>query len=160
MNLRRIKILLFLIIFLLSACAGQTQVVPPTAALLQPTEGPTETPTDVPATRDPTIFAALEKSRLDPFASNIQDAVFITAMDAFLASGNILEYRIIDSEAFPTEEGKIIVQIYYSIRTTDPSWLVDGGTQVENNWITDKCDRFDFVNTVTEFQLKNRRTCN
>lgn len=168
MKIRRSIFFLFIFIFLLSACAKQEQSVPPTAALIQPTavpiesptESPTEIPTDIPATSDPLLFGALEKSRLDPLASNIQDAVFIAAMDEFISSRNILEYRIIDSEAFPDSEGKLIVQIYYSVRTTDLSWLVDGGTQVENNWITDKCNRFDFVNTETEFQLKNRRTCN
>ena len=168
MNIRRSLFSLFIFIFLLSACAKQAQPAPPTAALIQPTEAPIESPTespieiptDIPATSDPLLFGALEKSKLDPLASNIQDAIFIAAMDGFLINGNILEYRIIDSEAFPDSEGKLIVQIYYSVRTTDPSWLVDGGTQVENYWITDKCNRFDFVNTETEFQLKNRRTCN
>ena len=168
MNIRRSIFFLFVFIFLLSACAKQAQPAPPTAALIQPTEAPIETPTesptkiptDIPATSDPLLFGTLEKSKLDPLASNIQNAVFIAAMDGFLANRNILEYRIIDSEAFPDSEGKIIVQIYYNVRTTDPSWLVDGGTQADGGWITDKCNRFDFVNTETEFQLKNRRTCN
>lgn len=168
MNTRRIKLFLFAFVLLLSACGKQAQTIPPTITPAPTTELPAETPTeiateiptDIPAATDPTLFAALEKSRLDPFASKIQDAVFIAGMDAFIASRDILDYRIIESEAFPTSEGTIIVQIYYSVRTTDPSWLLDGGTQVENGWITDKCARFDFVNTQDQFQLKNRRTCN
>lgn len=168
MNIRRSRLFLFVFIFLLSACAGQEQSAPPTAALIQsteapaesPTESPTETPTEVPSNTDPSLFGALAKSEIDPLASNIQDGIFRKAMDGFIASGNIIEYRIIASEVFPSSEGGLIAEINYNVRTTDSSWLVDGGTQADNNWITDKCNRFDFVNAEAEFQLKNRRTCN
>lgn len=171
MNIHRTRIFLLGIVFLLSACAKQTQTAhpsptsaPTTAALIQPTEAPTdiatEIPTEVPSNTDPSLFGALRKSELDPLASKIQEAVFRKAMDGFISNRNIIDYRIIASEAFPSSDGTIIAQIYYNVRTTDPSWLTDGGTQSDNNWITDKCNRFDFVNTETEFQLKNRRTCN
>ena len=81
-------------------------------------------------------------------------------MDGFIASGNIIEYQIISSEVFPSSDGTLLAEIYYNVRTTDASWLVAGGTQAEDNWITNNCNRFDFVNTEIEFQLKNRRTCN
>lgn len=106
------------------------------------------------------LFGALDKSEIDPLAGRIQEAIFIKVMDGFIASGNILEYQIISSEVFPAGNGTLIAEIHYNIRTTDPSWLVDGGTLAEDNWIQNKCNRFDFVNTETEFQLKNRRTCN
>ncbi|HSG43963.1 MAG TPA: hypothetical protein VLA72_12480 [Anaerolineales bacterium] len=168
MNNRRITFISILFILILSACAKQAQPALPTAALIQPTEAPTKIPTEVPTEvpteapfdTDPSLFGALSKSEIDPFASNIQDAIFSKSMDGFIASRNIIEYRIIASEVFPSSEGGLIAEFYYNVRTTDLSWLVDGGTQSDGNWIKDKCNRFDFVNTETEFQLKNRRTCN
>jgi len=171
MNIRRAKILLFVFIFLLSACAKQVQPVLPTATPPPPTETitlstktPTEVstkfPTEVPSNTDPTLFGALAKSEINPLAAKIQEAIFAKVMDGFIANGDIIEYQILGSEVFPTSEGTLIAEITYNVRTTDSSWLVDGGTQASDNWIQNKCNRFDFVNTETEFQLKNRRTCN
>jgi len=160
------KRILFVFIFFLTACARQAPAVlpsptsaPATAALIQPTEAPTEIPTDAPSNIDPSLFGALAKSEINPLASKIHEAVFIKVMDGFIVNGNIIEYQIITSEVFQGESG-LIAEVYYNVRTTDPSWLTDGGTQADDNWINDKCNRFDFVNTETEFQLKNRRTCN
>jgi hypothetical protein len=171
MHIHRAKQLLFVFIFLLSACAKQTQPIPPTFTPPPPTETsapPTETPTEIPtetrtelpSNTDPALFGALAKSEINPLAAKIHEAIFIKVMDGFIASGNIIEYQIIGSEVFPAGDGTLIAQITYNVRTTDTSWLVDGGTQADDNWITNKCNRFDFVNTETEFQLKNRRTCN
>jgi len=179
MNINQKKCILLVFIFLLTACAKQEQApppaptsLPPTAALIQPTDQPTESPTEaptevpteipteVPPNTSPSLFRALKKSEIDPLASNIQDAIFGKAMDGFIANRNIIEYRIIASEVFPSSDGTLIAEFYYNVRTTDTSWLVDGGTQADNNWIQNKCNRFDFVNTENEFQLKNRRTCN
>lgn len=164
MNLRHVKLILLVTLLLLSACAKQAQPITPTSTPLPPTqvptEIPTEIPTEVPSNTDPSLFGALSKADINPLASNIHEAIFVKVMDGFIVNGNIIEYQIITSEVFPSGEGTLITQIYYNVRTTDPSWLVDGGTQTEDNWITDKCNRFDFVNTETEFQLKNRRTCN
>jgi ABC-type transport system substrate-binding protein len=181
MNLHRTKTILFVFIFFLSACANQAQVVPPalpstetsappTVTLPSPTETsapptqtptnvPTETATDVSSNTDPALFGALAKSEINPLASKIHEAIFIKIMDGFIANGNVIEYQIIASEVFPSETG-LIAEITYNVRTTDPSWLVDGGTPADDNWIQNKCNRFDFVNTEAEFQLKNRRTCN
>ena len=164
MNIHRAKLFLFVFILLLSACAKQTQAVPPTVTLSPPTKAPTdtptETPTEVPSNTDPSLFGALAKSEINPLAGKIHEAIFIKVMDGFIANGNILEYQIISSEVFPSSDGTLLAEIYYNVRATDASWLVDGGTQSNDNWITNKCNRFDFVNTETEFQLKNRRTCN
>ena len=166
MNIDRTKRILFVFIFFLTACAKQAPAVPPTstsapttATLIQPTEVPTEIPADVPSNTDPSLFGALSKADINPLASKIHEAVFIKVMDGFIAKGNIIEYQIITSEVFPGENG-LIAEIYYNVSTTDSSWLTDGGTQADDNWINNKCNRFDFVNTETEFQLKNRRTCN
>jgi len=179
MNIHRTNLLLIAFALIISSCAKQAQAVPPTItfppptatnvlpteALAEtstdiPTAAPTEIPTEVPSNIDPALFGALAKSEINPLAAKIQETVFAKAMDGFVVNGNIIEYQIIGSEVFPTEDGTLIAEIYYNVHTTDSSWLVDGGTQADDNWITDKCNRFDFVNTETEFQLKNRRTCN
>ena len=167
MNIRRITLYLFVFLLFLSACAGQAPTAPPTVTVPAPSETsapptvvPTEIPTDVSFNTDPSLFGALSKSEINPLASKIHEAIFTKVMDGFMASGNIIEYQIIASEVFPSGDGMLIAEIYYNVRTTDSSWLVDGGTQAEDNWINNKCNRFDFVNTETEFQLKNRRTCN
>ena len=171
MNIRRTIAFLFVSILLLSACTKGAQPPPPTATIspptetsAPPTETPTEIPTDVPtqtpSNTDPSLFGALSKAEMDPYASKVHEIIFTKAMDGFIVSGNIIEYQILSSEVFPSNDGGLITEIYYNVRTTDPSWLIDGGTQVENNWIQNKCNRFDFVNTEAEFQLKNRRTCN
>jgi hypothetical protein len=171
MNIYRTKRFLFVFIFLLSACAKQVQPVPPTFTPPPPTEisapptetpieVPTETPTSVPSNTDPSLFGALAKSEINPLAARVYEAIFIKAMDGYIANGNIIEYQITFSELFPSSDGKPIADIIYNVRTTDSSWLVDGGTQADDNWIMNKCNRFDFVNTETEFQLKNRRLCN
>lgn len=161
------RYILLAFIFILSACTRQAQSALPTATLppptetsVPPTEAPTETPTTIPSNTDPALFGALAKSEINPLAGKIHEAIFIKVMDGFIASGNILEYQILSSEVFPSSDGTLIAEIYYNVRTTDTSWLVDGGTQADDEWITNKCNRFDFVNTETEFQLKNRRTCN
>jgi hypothetical protein len=160
MNLHPTKLLLFVFIFLLSACAKQEHDALPTTTAVPPTEAPAATPLEVRSNTDPSLFGALYKSEIDPLAGKIHEAVFIKVMDGFIVSGNILDYQIIASEVFPSSDGTLIAEIIYNVLTTDDSWLLDGGTQVENNWITNKCDRFDFVNTQDQFQLKNRRTCN
>ena len=166
MNLHRTKLFLFVFILLLSSCAKQAQSVPPTIApsstetSAPPTESHTEIPTEVPSNTDPSLFGALAKSEIDPLASKIHEAIFTKVMDGFIANSNIIEYQITSSDVFPAGDGTLIAEIYYNVRTTDASWLVDGGTQADDNWIQNKCNRFDFVNTKTEFQLKNRRTCN
>jgi len=171
MNIYRTKRFLFVFIFLLSACVKQAQPISPTATVAPPTktsapptetptEIPTETPTSVPSNTDPSLFGALAKSEINPLAARVYEAIFIKVMDGFIANSTIIEYQITYSELFPSSDGKTIADIMYNVRTTDSSWLVDGGTQADDNWIMNKCNRFDFVNTETEFQLKNRRLCN
>ena len=161
----------FIIVLSLSACAGQSQSASPTSAPPPPAETaapPTETPTAIPtadptepaSSADPALFGALAKSEINPLAGRIHEAIFIKVMDGFVASDNIIAYQIVSSDVFPSSDGGLIAEIYYNVRTTDPSWLAEGGVQAEDYWITNKCSRFDFVNTETEFQLKNRRTCN
>ncbi|HAV78603.1 MAG TPA: hypothetical protein DCX53_14740 [Anaerolineae bacterium] len=163
MSINRTKCILFIFIIFLTACAKQAQAVQQTstsAPQITAFNQPTDIPTDIPSNTDPSLFGVLAKAEIDPMASKIQEAVFIKVMDGFAINGNIIEYQIIATEVFPSSDGSLIAEIYYNVRTTDSSWLVDGGTQSDNNWIKNKCNRFDFVNTEAEFQLKNRRTCN
>ena len=166
MHIHRTKLFLFAVL-LLSACTKQARstspavtIPPPTTTVIIPTEAPTESPTEIPSDTDPALFGVISKTEINPLAGNIQEIIFNKVMDGFIASGNIFEYQLLSSEFFPSSDGTLIAEINYNVRTSDSSWLVDGGTQVDNNWINNKCNRFDFVNTETEFQLKNRRTCN
>lgn len=167
MNIHRAKYLLFVFIFLLSACARQAQTIPATVTLPSPTEtitAPTETPTETPVplpTQDPLLFGAISQGEIQAFSLEpIANAIFSKTMDGYIATGNIIEYQVMRVTVFPAGDGTFFAELTYNVRTTDTSWLIDGGTQASDNWINDKCNRFDFVTTETEFQLKNRRTCN
>jgi hypothetical protein len=162
------RIILFIVIFLLSACGSQPQLVPtstsapPTARIIPPTETPTTIPiTDTPApTQDPTLFGAIGVDEAQGFAlESFANAVFTKTMESLKASGAIQEYQTLRVAIFPGSGG-LISEITFNVRTTDPSWLADGGAQADDNWINDKCYRFDFVTTETEYQLKNKRLCN
>jgi hypothetical protein len=172
MNIKYAKQLV-LVFILLSACSKQTQAVAPTATLLPPTatsvptEAPTATPTEVPTetpipapTQDPLIFGAILQSDIQAFSLEpVASAIFSKTMDGFIPSGIVTEYQVTHVTIFPGSGG-LLAEIYFNVRSANAMWLEDGGTQAADNWINDKCNRFDFVTTDTEFQLKNRRTCN
>lgn len=163
MNLRRTQLLLLPFILLLSACAQPVETIPQTAALPSPTEAiaPTESPTEVPANADPALFGAIPQSEIQVYSLEpVANAIFTRVMDALVANGDILEYQVTRVTIFPAGDGSLYAEIIFNVRTTDPSWLTDGGTQSADDWIQDKCSRFDFVTTETEFQLRNKRTCN
>jgi hypothetical protein len=170
MNGKRLTTLFVIII--VSACVKQAQSIPPTAALSSPTKTsalltetpaqvPTETPTETLLVTDPALFGAITQGEIQAFSLEpIANVIFNKVMDGFIADGNILDYHVTRVTIFPTGDGALLAEITYNVRTTDVSWLADGGTQAGDDWINDKCNRFDFVTTETEFQLKNRRTCN
>lgn len=168
MNLHPAKLTLLAFILLLSACTQPAETVSPTAALPPTAEAhiPTtvateETPTDVPAATDPALFGAIAQSEIQAYSLEpIANAIFNKVMDAFTANGDILEYQVTRVAVFPAGDGSLYAEITFNVRTADPSWLADDGTQSADDWIQNKCSRFDFVTTETEFQLKNKRTCN
>jgi len=164
MNIRRAKHSLFVFIFLLPACTQQAQVAPPTVTLPPPTKAnspPIEEPTEATSGTDPALFGAISQTEIQAFSLEpVANAIFSKVMDGFAANGNIVEYTVKRVTVFPTDDGSLYAEITYNVRTTDSSWLVDGGIQTESDWIQNKCNRFDIVTTETEFQLKNRRTCN
>jgi hypothetical protein len=160
---------LFVLCFL-TGCGSQTQVVPSnippaseTATDFLATETPTIlpfTPTTTDPTADPTIFGAILQTDIQAFTLEpVANAVFNKTMDGFIADGRIQEYKVNGVTIFPGSGG-LLSEISFNIRTTDLTWLESDGAQAADNWITGKCYRFDFVTTETEFQLKNRRTCN
>jgi hypothetical protein len=153
--------LFLLCVILLFACTKQAQPIPPTTTSAPPIEAPPETPTEVPSNTDPTLFGAITQTEIQAYSLEpVASAIFNKVMDAFIANGDILEYQVTRVTIFPAGDGSLYAEITYNVRTTDIIWLEDGGAQAEDNWINDKCNRFDFVTTEAEFQLKNRRTCN
>ncbi len=159
-----------LIALLLAGCAKQAQTISPTSTAIAPTMTmalPTETPTEIPftptspaPTADPTIFGAIGTNEIQTFAlESVANAIFKKTFDGFVADGRIQEYQVTRVSVFPGNSG-LVSEIIFNVRTTDPTWLEDGGTPAADNWINEKCYRFDFFTTETDFQLKNRRTCN
>jgi hypothetical protein len=168
MNFHRKQVLLLAVILSLSACAKQTLAFPPTATLPPPTETsapptethlpPTETPIPAP-TQDPAVFGAIGTGEIQAFALEpVANAIFSKVMDGFVAGGTVQAYQVTSVTIFPGGNG-LLAEVIYNVRTADPAWLADGGTQADNNWINDNCSRFDFFTTETEYQLKNRRLC-
>lgn len=138
---------------LLSACSWQAQAVPSTATLPPPAA--------TPLPQDAALFGAILQGEIQAYSLEpVASAIFNKAMDVFIENGDILEYQVTSVTIFPAGNGSLYAEITYDVRTTDPAWLADNDTQADDNWINDKCNRFDFVTTETEFQLKNRRTCN
>jgi hypothetical protein len=159
-------------LLLVCACAQQPQIASPevdlpvpsaTAIPVTPTIEITTTPTDLPteiATTDPSLFGAIAQSEIQAYSLEpVAEAVFVKVMDEYIASKKIDEYEITGITVFPSSDGTLYAEISFNVRTTDPMWLEDGGTQANDNWINNKCNRFDFVTTETEFQLKNQRLC-
>ena len=164
----KIKYLFLIGLFILYGCGSQAEPpsptsAPATATIILPTETQTAVPiTETPAlTQDPLLFGAILQTEIQAFSLEpFANAIFTKTMDGYIASDNILEYQVTRVTVFPAGDGTFFAELTYNVRTTDTSWLVDGGTQATDNWIQDKCNRFDFVTTETEFQLKNRRLCN
>ena len=180
MNFHHSKLFLLILALLLSACTEPAQPIspsitfaPPARAISPPTSteipkdtpipAPTEIPTDTPTpapTQDPTIFGAISQDDMQAFLLEpIVIAIFTKVMDGFIANGNIIEYRVTSVTVFPSSSGDVLAEVIYNVRTTDTSWLLDGGAQAHDDWINNNCSRFDFLSTETEFQLKNRRLC-
>jgi len=166
---------LLVVIFFLAGCAKQAQTTAtpiatsvPATATLSPTETripetatpfpPTETSIPVP-TLDPTVFGAIGTNEIQAFVlESVVSAIFNKTLDGFVADGSIQEYQIISVTVFPGGDG-LLAEAIYSVRTTDPIWLADGGAQLADGWIANNCSRFDFFTTNTEYQLKNKRLC-
>lgn len=173
--MKKIRSTLLVVIFFLAGCGKQAQAtvapvatsIPATAALV-PTETripdtatplpPTETPIPVP-TQDPAVFGAIGTNEIQGFVlESVVSAIFNKTLDGFVANGSVQEYQIISVTVFPGGDG-LLAEVIYSIKSTDPIWLADGGIQLADGWISNGCSRFDFFTTETEYQLKNKRLC-
>jgi len=165
--MKKIRITLLIAIFLLSACGKQVpEVLPsvtsiPATELLLPTATPlppTDTPIPAP-TQDPTVFGAIGTDEVQTGAlESVANAIFSKTMDLFITNGSVQQYQVISLSIFPGNDG-LLAEIVYSVKTSDPAWLADGGLQTADGWISNNCSRFDFFTTDTEYQLKNRRLC-
>jgi hypothetical protein len=168
MNSQDKGLFLLLFVLLISSCAGPAETVSPTVVPSSPTQAgtpttrtSTEIPEDVPVNSDTALFGAITQGEIQTYSLEpVANAIFTRAMNAIIANGDILEYQVTRVAVFPTGDGSLYAEITFNVRTTDIIWLEDNGTQADDNWINDKCNRFDFVTTETEFQLKNKRTCN
>jgi len=166
--MKKIRLILWVGIFLLAGCSkqAQTPVAPvatsiPATAALPPTEThipDTATPLPVP-TQDPTVFGSIGTGEIQAYAlESVVIAIFNKTLDGFVANDSVQEYQIISVTVFPGGDG-LLAEVIYSIKTTDPAWLADGGIQLADGWISNSCSRFDFFTTDTEYQLKNKRLC-
>ena len=163
-----------MVLFLLTGCGKQAQPVAPTATSIPATVTlapsatnipdtatavpPTETSTPIP-TQDPTIFGAIGTGDAQAGAiESVVSAIFNKTLDGFVTDGSVQEYQIISVTVFPGNGG-LLAEIIYSVKTTDTTWLSDGGVQLADGWISNNCSRFDLFMTDTEYQLKNKRLC-
>ncbi len=164
--MKYLQIVLLIASIFLSSCSqeAQTSTASSLTATIRP---PTETDTPIPftetssaPTQDPTLFGAIGVDEIQAYAlESVASAIFTNTMDSFKATGLIQEFQILRVTIFPAGDG-LLSEITFDVKTTDPAWLADGGTQADDNWINDKCNRFDFVTTETEYQLRNKRLCN
>jgi hypothetical protein len=167
------KKILFLLIastLLLSGCGRPAQAVPPaaipTAISAETKIEPSATPASIAATltppeptADPTLFGALGTGEIQAYAlESVANAIFMKAMDGFVAAGHIQEYQVTGVTIFPGSNG-LLAEIIFNVRTTDPGWIAEGGTPADEDWLNGQCYRFDFFTTESEYQLKNRRFC-
>ena len=172
--MKKIRYVLLSFIFLLAACGKQAQTVLPTATSVPATATlapratnipdtatsvpPTETSLPI-ATQDPTTFGAIGTNEIQAFAlESVANAIFKKTLDGFVTNGAVQEYQVTNISVFPGNNG-LLTEIIYNVKTTDASWLSDGGAQATDGWINGNCSRFDFFTTDTEYQLKNRRLC-
>lgn len=151
-----------ILILALVGCAKQAQVVSPAATAALPTAAATQPPIETgtpPPTTDPTVFGVMGQNEIQAFAlESVVNAIFTKTFDGFVTDGRIQEYQVTSVTVFPGSGG-LLAEVIYNVRTTDPAWLTDGGTQTADGWINGNCSRFDFFTTDTEFQLKNKRLC-
>ena len=163
----KLKPLFITIIFVLTSCTAQAASPTLTAPSLPTetplpaataTQSPTETLSPIPTLSD--LFGAIPLNSVQAFSIEpVAQAVFEQTLDGYLAADTIQEYRVDSIAVFPSGNGDLITEIFYSIRANSDPWTDDFGTLGADGWITGKCSRFDLIATETEHQLKNKRLC-
>jgi hypothetical protein len=120
--------------------------------------GPTGTPPPTQPASD--VFGAIPLNSVQAFSIEpVAKAVFDQALREHVTQGSVQEYRVDRIVVFPSGDGTLVAEIFYSLRTDADPWLEDGGTAGTQGWITGKCSRFDLTATETEHQLTNKRLC-
>ena len=89
---------------------------------------------------------------------SVANAIFKKTMDGFVANGSISAYQVQSLTVLPGDSS-LLTEIKYNVKSSDPVWLIDGGTPAADGWINGDCSRFDLFITDTEFQLNNKRPC-
>lgn len=156
MNLKTILIVTLLFITSCkSQSALQTEAPLPTAtATLAPTE------TSLPPQIQSDVFGAIPLNSVQAFSIEpVAKAIFDQTLHGYVTAGSILQYRVDRIAVFPSGNGTLLAEIFYSLQSNNQLWLEDGGVQSTDGWITGKCSRFDLIATETEHQLKNKRLC-
>ena len=153
------KLYLILIILLfLSACQTQSAPVAEPTPLPPPpaptaTQAPTAPPTD--------LFGSISSDEaqaglmLEPVVAQI----FEGEMSKRVEAGEIEAFQVESLGVYPKGDGTLYAEVFYRVKAGDPFWLEDGGTLGEDDWVTGKCSRFDFMITPEAYQLKNKRLC-
>ena len=153
-------------LFVTASCTSQAAAPTATAAPLPtkislPDATPILTKTASPAATSSNIFGSIPLNSVQAFSIEpVAEAAFEEAVQRLTRAGSIADFRVDSIAVFPSGEGTLIAEIFYSLRTDVDVWPEDGGSSGTDGWITGKCSRFDLVATEIEHQLKNKRLCN
>jgi hypothetical protein len=154
-------------LFVTASCTSQA-VAPGATAMPLPTKTslpastptPSSTETASPAATSSNIFGAIPLNSVQAFSIEpVAQAAFEEALQRLASAGSIADFRVDSIAVFPSGEGALIAEIFYSLRTDVDVWPEDGGSSGTDGWITGKCSRFDLLATETEHQLTKKRLC-
>jgi hypothetical protein len=155
------------LLFVTASCTSQAVAPTATAAPLptktsRPASTFTPAPTETvfPAANSSNIFGSIPLNSVQAFSIEpVAQAAFEEALQRLAQAGSIDDFRVDSIAVFPSGEGILIAEIFYSLRTDVDVWPEDGGSSGTDGWITGKCSRFDLIATETEHQLTKKRLC-
>ena len=154
-------------LFVTASCTSQAAaptakatVLPTKTVLTASTPSPASTETAPPAATSSNIFGSIPLNSVQAFnIEPVAQAAFEEALKGVASAGSIRDFRVDSIAVFPSGEGTLIAEIFYSLHTDADLWPEDGGSSGTDGWITGKCSRFDLIATDTEHQLTNKRLC-
>ena len=155
------------LLFVAASCTSQAAaptakatVLPTKTILPASTTRPASTETAPPAATSRNIFGSIPLNSVQAFSIEpVAEAAFEEALQKLTRAGSIADFRVDSIAVFPSGEGTLIAEIFYSLRTDVDVWPEDGGSSGTDGWITGKCSRFDLIATETEHQLTKKRLC-
>ncbi|HEX5840120.1 MAG TPA: hypothetical protein VFY26_19945 [Anaerolineales bacterium] len=163
----KINTLFIALLFVTASCTSQAVAPRATTAPLPTktslpastsTHAPTETASPAPTSSN--IFGSIPLNSVQAFSIEpVAQAVFEETLKGFASTGSIRDFRVDSIAVFPSGEGTLIAEIFYSLHTDADLWPEDGGSSGTDGWITGKCSRFDMIATETEHQLTKKRLC-